>query len=75
MAGVSFGANRLELLASYQEVIAEDSPTDWLSKASVFMFAAKRALCLEPQQSPCSRLALITTGDIAMDGVHFKFSE
>ncbi|XP_048346899.1 drebrin isoform X2 [Sphaerodactylus townsendi] len=29
MAGVSFGANRLELLASYQEVIAEDSPTDW----------------------------------------------
>uniref|UniRef100_A0ACB8EIF9 Uncharacterized protein n=1 Tax=Sphaerodactylus townsendi TaxID=933632 RepID=A0ACB8EIF9_9SAUR len=28
MAGVSFGANRLELLASYQEVIAEDSPTD-----------------------------------------------
>ncbi|XP_034961750.1 drebrin isoform X2 [Zootoca vivipara] len=29
MAGVSFGANRLELLASYQEVIGEDSPTDW----------------------------------------------
>ncbi|XP_062977063.1 drebrin isoform X2 [Elgaria multicarinata webbii] len=29
MAGVSFSANRLELLASYQEVIGEDSPTDW----------------------------------------------
>ncbi|XP_060096134.1 drebrin isoform X2 [Heteronotia binoei] len=29
MAGVSFSVNRLELLASYQEVIAEDSPTDW----------------------------------------------
>ncbi|KAL7985905.1 hypothetical protein Chor_011071 [Crotalus horridus] len=28
MAGVSFSANRLELLASYQEVIGEDSPTD-----------------------------------------------
>ncbi|XP_066469802.1 drebrin isoform X4 [Tiliqua scincoides] len=29
MAGVSFSANRLELLASYQDVIGEDSPTDW----------------------------------------------
>ncbi|KAJ7316595.1 hypothetical protein JRQ81_002757 [Phrynocephalus forsythii] len=29
MAGVSFGANRLELLASYQEVIGEDNATDW----------------------------------------------
>nr|XP_060621633.1 drebrin isoform X1 [Anolis sagrei ordinatus] len=29
MAGISFSANRLELLASYQEVIGEDSPTDW----------------------------------------------
>ncbi|XP_053154552.1 drebrin isoform X6 [Hemicordylus capensis] len=29
MAGVSFSVNRLELLASYQEVIGEDSPTDW----------------------------------------------
>uniref|UniRef100_A0A8D0GMF4 Drebrin n=1 Tax=Sphenodon punctatus TaxID=8508 RepID=A0A8D0GMF4_SPHPU len=29
MAGVSFAAHRLELLASYQEVIEEESPTDW----------------------------------------------
>ncbi|XP_067391231.1 drebrin isoform X3 [Emydura macquarii macquarii] len=29
MAGVSFGAHRLALLAAYQEVIGEDSPTDW----------------------------------------------
>ncbi|XP_059568985.1 drebrin isoform X4 [Alligator mississippiensis] len=27
--GVGFGAHRLELLASYQDVIGEDSPTDW----------------------------------------------
>ncbi|ETE72437.1 Drebrin, partial [Ophiophagus hannah] len=35
MAGVSFSVNRLELLASYQEVIGEDSPTDWPSEALV----------------------------------------
>ncbi|GAB0196001.1 drebrin [Grus japonensis] len=29
MAGVGFAAHRLELLASYQDVIGEDSPTDW----------------------------------------------
>ncbi|XP_053893520.1 drebrin isoform X4 [Malaclemys terrapin pileata] len=29
MAGVSFGAHRLALLAAYQEVIGEGSPTDW----------------------------------------------
>ncbi|XP_075297521.1 drebrin isoform X2 [Opisthocomus hoazin] len=29
MAGVGFSAHRLELLASYQDVIGEDSPTDW----------------------------------------------
>uniref|UniRef100_A0A8C8SM00 Drebrin n=1 Tax=Pelusios castaneus TaxID=367368 RepID=A0A8C8SM00_9SAUR len=29
MAGVSFGEHRLALLAAYQEVIGEGSPTDW----------------------------------------------
>ncbi|XP_034298039.1 drebrin isoform X6 [Pantherophis guttatus] len=59
MAGVSFSANRLELLASYQEVIGEDSPTDW-------------ALYTYEEDSDNLKLAASGTGGLQELSSHFE---
>ncbi|KAM6471723.1 drebrin isoform 5-T6 [Liasis olivaceus] len=59
MAGVSFSVNRLELLASYQEVIGEDSPTDW-------------ALYTYEEDSDNLKLAASGTGGLQELSSHFE---
>ncbi|XP_042307748.1 drebrin isoform X1 [Sceloporus undulatus] len=62
MAGVSFSANRLELLASYQEVIGEDSPTDW-------------ALYTYEDDSDNLKLAASGTGGLQELSSHFEIQK